>query len=130
MVNTELKITITGRVPSKKNSTISFVRNGRMFHMPSNQYRDWHKDASKQIMSMGKVWPELPIKRADITMWFYWPDRRKADISNKTESIMDLLVDNGILEDDNWEIVPFLNLYSGGIDKNNPRVEVSISKLL
>lgn len=31
-----------------------------------------------------------------------------------------MLVDNGILEDDNYSIVPELILKFGGVDKNNP----------
>ncbi len=34
---------------------------------------------------------------------------------------MDMLVDNGILEDDNYSIVPNLTLKFGGVDKNNPK---------
>jgi hypothetical protein len=42
---------------------------------------------------------------------------------------MDLLVDNGILKDDSWFIVPKLTLIFGGVDKNNPRAEITINEL-
>ena len=50
----------------------------------------------------------------------------KGDLSNKAESIMDLLVDNGVIEDDNWFEVPALASTFGGVDKANPRAEVVI----
>jgi Holliday junction resolvase RusA-like endonuclease len=55
------------------------------------------------------------------------PDNRRTDLSNKAESIMDLLVDNGILEDDCWQIVPILALQGMKVDKENPRAEIFIT---
>jgi len=43
------------------------------------------------------------------------------------ESIMDLLVDVGILTDDRWQVVYQINLQSRGIDKEHPRTEVCIN---
>ncbi len=39
---------------------------------------------------------------------------------------MDLLVDGGILQDDNHKICPDLHLISMGVDKDNPRAEITI----
>lgn len=49
-----------------------------------------------------------------------------ADLTNKAESVMDLLVDCGIIVDDSWQVVEKLTLRIGGIDKKNPRVVVEI----
>lgn len=62
-----------------------------------------------------------------MTIEFYLPDARKTDLTNKAESIMDLLVDNGIIEDDNCHVVPFISLYYFGIDRVNPRAEIKIT---
>lgn len=64
-----------------------------------------------------------------IELIFYAKDKRLFDLSNKAESIMDLLVDAGVIEDDNYSFVPELNLKFGGQDKNNPRCEVNIYEL-
>ena len=40
---------------------------------------------------------------------------------------MDLLVDAGVIEDDNWFIIPEISLKFGGIDRQNPRCEISIT---
>ncbi|MBP7118568.1 hypothetical protein KBA63_00630 [Candidatus Woesebacteria bacterium] len=106
------KITIYGNTPSKKNSRIN-TRSGRSF--PSSKYTAWHKEASRQVVG------SKPIPNGTIlTISFVAGDNRKFDLTNKAESIMDMLVDNGILEDDNYSIVPELILKFGGVDKNNP----------
>ena len=59
-----------------------------------------------------------------ISIKIYAPDKRKADLTNKAESIMDLLVDNGKIEDDNWFVIGDIRLLFGGVDKVNPRAEI------
>jgi len=70
--------------------------------------------------------PIVPIKKAEMTITIFFPDLRRSDLSNKAESIMDLLVDNRFIEDDNHEVVPKLTLISGGIDRKEPRCEINI----
>ena len=111
-----MTITILGRIPSKKNSRIH-TRTGMSF--PSAKYTAWHKDASSQLIGKNKI-----TNGSTITINFYFPDNRRTDLSNKAESIMDCLVDNGLLEDDCWQIVPTLNLVGCGVDKVNPRAEI------
>ena len=117
------RLTVLGRIPSKKNSRINFVRNGRVMSIPSTKYQAWHKNASKDLSV-----PVKPIQNIiQVTLSFYAPDRRKADLTNKAESVMDLMVDNNILEDDNWYIVRNVVLRFIEVDKENPRCEVDIT---
>ena len=107
-----MQLRINGSTPSKKNSRIN-TRSGRSF--PSAKYTAWHKEAAKQLTGA------KPIPNGSIlTISFVAGDRRKFDLSNKTESIMDLLVDVGLLEDDNYTIVPQIVLRYAGYEKNNP----------
>lgn len=115
-----MKIILKGRIPSKKNSRIH-TRTGMSF--PSSKYTAWHKDASQQLKSFQKDSMEIP--RA-VSITFFFPDKRRTDLSNKTESIMDLLVDNGFLADDSWQVVNKLELIAGGIDRENPRAEITL----
>lgn len=112
-------IVILGRIPSKKNSTWTLVIKGRMVRLPSAKYKEWHKDASSQLIDQKAI--PTPCK---ITIEFWFPDARKTDLSNKCESIMDLLVDNGIIPDDNCNEVPELLLIYRGIDRKNPRAHI------
>lgn len=120
-----MEFTILGRVPSKKNSKQIFARQGRIIAIPSAKHKEWHTDASKQILGTYKK----GIKAADIFITLYAPDARKGDLTNKAESVMDLLVDNGVLEDDNWFVCGDVRLKFGGIDKENPRVDIKIDVL-
>lgn len=115
-MSTKNIITITGRTPSKKNSRIN-TRSGRSF--PSAKYTAWHTDASWQLKGQPK------ITKDKLTLRFWFPDNRRTDLSNKTESIMDLLVDNGFIEDDCWQVINSLTLIGEGVDKDNPRCEIS-----
>ena len=56
------------------------------------------------------------------------PDNRKTDLSNKVESINDLLVKYGLFEDDNRKILNELYILCEGVDKKDPRVEIEINK--
>lgn len=116
-------IVIKGRIPSKKNSTRRVIARGRTFTIPSEQHQQWHREKSFELMEkhIGKI---DNIERVQITI--YAPDKRKADLTNKAESIMDLLADNNIIEDDNWFVCPDVHLLFGGIDKENPRARIEI----
>lgn len=97
--------------------------------LPSAPYRKWQTEQSQILISAIRlgalVKVDAEVTNVSITM--FAPDRRASDLTNKAESIMDLLVDVGILKDDNWFIVPSITLTLGGVDKDNPRAEVTIT---
>lgn len=61
-----------------------------------------------------------------IKITFYPSTMRAYDLTNKAESIADLLVDTGLLEDDNAYILGKVLLLHGEKDATNPRAEVVI----
>jgi len=113
---------LTGRIPSKKNSRIT-LRNGRT--IPSKAYTAWHSIAEAQLLDLANEGLDEPLS---ITYQFYLPDRRRTDLSNKIESVNDLLVDIGFITDDNANILSVLHVYYMGVDKENPRCEIGVSK--
>jgi hypothetical protein len=120
-VNTRL--TLKGDVPSKKNSKRVFCRGGRPVVLPSEAYVAWHEE---QLYALPKT-KNAPLGCfTSIVCTFYPRTKRKADLSNKFESVADLLVDALILEDDNWFILGEVVLRFGGVDTKNPRVEIVI----
>ena len=123
-----MQIIITGSVPSKKNSKVFSFRGNRPMLFPGKCYQQWHKQALNQLYGIryesALFGPLKKIKEIRITI--YAVDRRKADLTNRAESVMDLLVDAGILEDDNWFICGAVNLKFGGVDRENPRAEIEI----
>ncbi len=121
-----MKIIIKGRIPSKKNSKIISCRGSRPLLFPSSNYKKWHDDASEQLKFYNK---EENIEIEGIKLSFFMPDNRCSDLTNKAESVMDLLVDNGFLEDDSWQITGKIELIPCGVDKENPRVEIIINRV-
>lgn len=110
---------IKGHVPSKKNSKRIVCQGKFPRVLNSKHYEEWREQAGWQIKSM------QPVKDfAQVFIKIYAPDKRKADLTNKAESIMDLLVDMGKIEDDNWYVCKDVRLVFGGVDKENPRAEV------
>lgn len=55
----------------------------------------------------------------EIVLAFKMPDNRRKDLTNAAESVMDLLVDAGILSDDCWQVIPNVTLL-GMLDSKSP----------
>lgn len=101
--------------------------------LPSKAFEEWHRDAMILIQGeKNKLHPKhrnaIPLRvRCDVSVKFFAHDARRFDLSNKVESVMDLLVDAGIIEDDNCDTVSTLHISYEGIDRINPRAEVKIT---
>ena len=116
-----MHIVLAGNTPSKKNQKQIFLVRGRPMIMPSKAYKEWHDE--KMWLLKGSPAIKGPV---ELKMTLYARDKRSGDLSNKFESVADLLVDAGIIEDDNWNIVRKVEMMFGGIDKEYPRVEIEI----
>ncbi len=95
---------LDGETPSKKNSRIN-TRSGRSF--PSKKYSEWHKSA---VASLKKQWQGKPPADFPLAVYadFFHSTKRKRDADNQLSSILDTLVDAGVLLDDNSMIVRVL----------------------
>lgn len=97
--------------------------------LPSEKYEEWHLDASWQLKAMRSKLPKEPLKKGNIkslTFTYFPPDMIKGDLSNKFESVADLLVDCRVLEDDSWFILEDIRLVFGGVDRQKPRGVIEI----
>lgn len=122
-----LSFEITGNIPSKKNSKRIFQRAGRPFIVSSQAHQEWHEEASWQLKVQDR--PKEPLEKVAIVFTLYAENMRAGDLTNKAESVMDLLVDMEILKDDNWFICGDIHLKFGGVDKKNPRAVIEIMPL-
>lgn len=113
-------ISIPGEVPSKKNSRIN-TRNGKSF--PSKAYDTWHDVAMFHTITQakGKKAPEP----CSIACVFFHKDLRRRDCDNGLSSVLDMLVDAGIIQDDDWKHVKTLSA-TASLDKDNPRCVICI----
>lgn len=114
-------ILIEGSVPSKKNQRQTFYRNGRIINIPSKRYKEWHDNAMIQLKDLPTFRPPY-----NMTLTFWMKDNRRTDLDNKVASVLDLLQDAGIIEDDNWQNLGQFKAIAKGIDKNYPRVVVEL----
>ena len=108
-----LELRLEGLPPSKKNSLISIVNKstGRPMVFPSSDYKKWEKAAAAFLRlqaNSAKITGTVPPCTVDII--YQITNKRKWDLSNKTESVMDALVVAGILEDDNRMCVQDLRM--------------------
>lgn len=114
--------TLTGSIPSKKNSRIN-TRSGRSF--PSKAFTEWHDNAEVQLLSQGLVSFDEPVSiQAD----FYFENNIRRDLDNRITSVLDLFTDLGIIQDDRWQCVPEIKL-TGQMDRGNPHTIIKIESL-
>lgn len=123
-----MEINITGDVPSKKNSRNLFVKNGRIINIPNKRYKEWLDDSLMQCQSLKNAHSgSLPIEKAErLIITIYPSNKRKFDLDNRLGSIMDFLVDLGIITDDNYTVVPDIRISIGETRKNNGGCKIII----
>lgn len=110
---------------SKKNSQqiLTNPRTGRPFIMPSKKYKEYEKSALWFIPKGETIKEPVNVK-----CLFYMPTRRKCDLVNMQEAILDVMVKAGLLADDNYSIVQSMDGSRVLYDKENPRTEVYITE--
>ena len=121
----QTRFVLSGETPSKKNSRIN-TRSGRSF--PSRQYQKWHDMQTGFILSEiaeGRI-ERFTEKNLVINFQFVHGDKRRRDSDNQCSSILDLLVDCGIIADDNWQTVSEKHIFDS-YEKNMARVIITIS---
>lgn len=121
-----MKFTLMGETPSKKNSRIN-TRSGRSF--PNARYQKWHSRVVSELnylLLARKIHKfEGPVK---LTATFTHENQIRRDSDNQLSSILDTLVDAGIITDDNWKVIPEKHIYDR-FEKDNAKVEIEIEEL-
>ena len=104
---------------------------GRNLILPSKAFREYEKFCigTKRkpgwLMQWGNVCYDVPVQ---MTCLYWMKDRRKADLLNLLAATSDILEKAGIIENDVLvESVDGSRIV--GIDKGNPRVEITIAEL-
>ena len=112
----------------------------KIFSLNMNIYRNFNrfslgkaKDAYSELMS--EPVKELPwFNRIEIRYILFTGSKRKVDVSYICAIVdkffCDVLTKEKKLSDDNYSILPKVSYEFGGIDVNNPRVEIYIKELL
>lgn len=119
-----MKLILKGNVPSQKNSKQIFRNRatGKPFITSSVLVKQWQTNCLWQLKGIKPI-EKYPVC---VNLLFFYDSNRRHDLDNGAAGVMDILVKAGILEDDSTKYVQKLCLTYGGVDKNNPRVEIYI----
>jgi Holliday junction resolvase RusA-like endonuclease len=129
----KINLSLVEKIPSKKNSKRIFRgKNGQPFITGSAEYNEWQGLAKDHFIWLRKIEErsnerKFPIEAGNIKaikIKFTFGDKRRRDLTNQAESIMDALVDAGIITDDSYQVVPALAM-SGRFGKEF-RCEIEI----
>ncbi len=95
--------------------------------LPSAAYQQYHDDFIWQIPHTVKN--KNIAKQINLKCVYFMETKRKVDLCNLIEASCDILVDAGVIEDDNSQIVVSHDGSLVYYDKENPRVEIEIESL-
>ena len=92
-----MKIILTGRIISKKNSRNIFFKNNKQVNIPSPAYKRFQLDAGYQLLKYKKPMLSTNLR---IDYVFYFKGNMGADGDNLQASVNDILQNFGIIQDD------------------------------
>lgn len=126
---TSLPLSVRVGVRKKKDIYLNINRIFNIHYQQRNQVKKLFTQLTIQ-----KLWDcpnfENPVK---ITYTVYKPTTRRYDVMNVVAVVdkffQDALVEANKLVDDNYTVVPIVVGVHGGIEKDNPRVDVTIEEL-
>lgn len=122
---TPLRIWIPGDPRTKKNSQQIRRRGSRHWVAPSDAYRQYAADCVLQIPSIARLHIDKPV---NVQCVYHMATRRKVDLVNLLEATLDILVEAGVLADDNSRIAASHDGSRVQYDRERPGVEIIITE--
>ena len=89
----------------------------------SERYRDWKTAAGWELKRQR---PRALACQVDIDLDLWRPDDRHRDIDGLIKAPVDLLVTHGVIVNDHWLHLRRVAATWRGLDRANPRVEITI----
>ena len=124
----EIKFTIPGNPITKKNSGQIIHAKGRSIIIPSKQYKEYEKDFCLQCLINGTK--DLGIDfPCNFEYHYFMGTKRKVDLTNLISATDDCLQTSGTIKDDDCTIVHSHDGCRVYYDKDNPRVEIIVSRI-
>lgn len=120
-----LKFTLYGNPKGKKNNMRIVKHGNRPALIQSEVYLQYEKDCLRQMARDIKLHINTPV---NIKATFYRQNKIRCDITNLLSALHDILVKGEVIADDNFKIVASVDGSRIKFDKENPRVEVEITK--
>jgi len=112
-----------GRGEDKKTNLLSLNVFRNLHHYSKNKVKQDYADLVREFV---KTLPKYKKIQPKYTLYFN--NNRKRDLDNYTfpihKFLMDTLVEEGVLEDDNYDYVTGFSTKFGGIDENYVMIEI------
>lgn len=126
--NEVLKLTLVGNPATKKNSQDIRVNRstGKRSISQSNRYLAYESDCLWQIGAKYKQNIDYPI---NLKCVYYRKTKHRVDLTNLLSASCDILVNAGVIKDDDCKIVVSHDGSRVYFDKENPRVEIEIERM-
>lgn len=124
-----IKFTLPIKPVTKKNNGQIITIGNTPRLIPSKQYRQFEKDCLPYLIRVKLQTGEItyPI---NMKCTFYMDVRRRVDLPNLLNAVDDAMVKSGLIVDDNRDIVAGHDGSRVFHDKDNPRIEIEITKLM
>lgn len=125
------QLTILGVPRVKKNNqqvVLARTKTGKRYpkKIDTPSYKVWHRDAIPQInLQKPSFEIDYPI---NLACRFYMDTDGKVDLSALYEGIQDVLVELDVITDDNYTIVASHDGSGVYVDRENPRMEITITE--
>jgi Holliday junction resolvase RusA-like endonuclease len=119
--------TIHGQPITKKNSQRIVTIHNKPRIIPSKAYKDYEYAASVELGITQRLGYTIN-EPVNVQCTYYMGTKRKADLTNLLEATDDVLVRAGILYDDNYGVIQSHDGSRVLIDRENPRVEIVITR--
>ena len=119
---------LKSQVPAQKNQKVMAInrRTGKPFPMTSKNVAKWKSDAN-DLLDLLEI-KEI-VGPVEIDLNFVHKDKRKRDIDNEVSTVLDLLKNRKIIEDDNCFVLKKIVAQFDGVSKENPGVYVKIAQI-
>lgn len=115
------------------------IKKKRNYYLNLNNYAQWDRYSRNDLKRMFKEQIKVVVKKLKpvknpcvVRFTIFYPTKRLFDIDNIGSVVSkftnDALVELKILEDDNYLFITDIHIKFGGIDKDNPRCNVTIEE--
>jgi len=115
------------------------TKDDKVFHLNLNIYRNSHHMTLAQAKILWKGCVNVPeiVKLSPppyrFTYTAFPETNRKWDLGNVLSIVQkftdDALIECGVISDDSYKVIPVVVYQFGGIDKQNPRIELEIETI-
>lgn len=121
-----INITLCGRPITKKNS-LQIIKAGRKRKpIPSEQFLEYQEACLYQLLKA----PKTSEENLNMQCLYYMPTRHRVDLVNLLQATCDILVKAKVIKDDNCKIIASHDGSRVLYDKENPRVEITLSEVV